>query len=313
MISNPIKFLGTLALLLSMAACTADGGFARMAATHPDPRGIETTKLMLTGNESNVVLSNTGQLRQVLADFGGNTNPANLKSMIQQIRASNEISGIDIPGLTGLGGGYGHAFLDLAGDAILGNGHFNQGARVVVTISGQILDYEFNRTINNDTGNGRLEVVTYITRRVVPAGAGMPSAKTDAYKWKIRVIDDGFTVVHRNDADPDGPFPGTIPFSSEMKDRVNSLGFVRKLWAKGEKIVVDEVKFVKDYTPGTDWTSVPPLDPGMTKYARLYESDANSCIDMMFAGEPPATMADLQGPPFYCLGRCAHPWIVNTR
>jgi hypothetical protein len=277
-----------------------------MMAQPPNASGIEPTKLMLKGNESNVVLSNQGKLRSVLKDFGGNTNPGNLKALIQQIRASNEIGGVDVPGLTGLGGGYGHAFLDLAGEAL-----DNQGARVVVSLSGQILDYEFTTTIDDDTGVGRLEVVTYITSRVVPSGMGVPPAKTDAYRWKIHVIDDGFTVVHRDDGASDGPFPGTIPFNQEMKDRIDSLGFTRKLWVKGEKIVIDEIWLDKNYdATNPDFVQLSSTDP---KYAKLFVSDENSCIDMMFVGQPPEEFDDLLAPPFYCLGRCENPWIINTK
>jgi hypothetical protein len=34
---------------------------------------------------------------------------------------------------------------------------------------------------------------------------------------------------------------------------------------------------------------------------------------MMFAGDPPSSLPAGAAPPFYCLGRCANPPIINTR
>ena len=191
----------------------------------------------------------------------------------------------------------------MASPALKPNGQFAQGARVVVSISGQITNYSFNRT----TGSGALEVITNFTRTVVPVGQGAPPSNTEAYRWQVSVQDGGFVVVERDDGAPDGPFPGTLPFTQEMKDRVDSLGFTRKLWAKGNKIQVDRVWHKK--ANSSKFQEVFATQP---KYSKLFETDSESCIDMMFVGEPPETFADLQGPPMYCLGRCAQPFIINT-
>ena len=59
----------------------------------------------------------------------------------------------------------------------------------------------------------------------------------------------------------------------------------------------------------------------MKKYQGLYDVDENSCIDMMFVrftrpdpSDPPIpiNMNELTAPPFYCLGRCEDPPIINT-
>ena len=277
------------------------------AQAQQDPRGIETTSLMLLGKAADVALASDSELRNTLKAFGGNTNPSNLGALVREIRNANQASGGSVPGMTGLGGGYGHAFLDLAEQALDGNGGFDRGKRVTVSLSGQIQDYAFDSA----AGSGRLEVITYIASTVVPAGGGTPTTKTEAYKWKVRVDAGGFSVVQRNDSAPDGPFPGTLEFSPAMKQRIQSLGFTRKLWAKGSKIVVEKVWRDANYRPANP--NFQELRSSNPRYARLYQSGPESCIDMMFVGEPPADMSGLQAPPFYCLGRCDHPLIINTR
>ncbi len=272
-----------------------------------DPKGTTSTRLMMQGDDNNDVLASSVALRDVLAAYGGNNNPNNLGQLISEIKSSNDNSSASVPGMTGLGGGYGRVFLELAEEALRGNGQFDNGKRVVTSFSGQIQDYQYN----SGDGSGRLEVMTFITSRVVPAGAGLPPPKIEAYKWKIRIDPGGFTVVPKG-SDPNNPFPGTLEFSDAMKDRVNSLGFQYKLWAKGTKIVVEEVSLDRNYKPlkKPNFKVLRASDP---KYTKLYQSDAASCIDMMFVEQPPAQMADLKGPPFYCLGRCDHPKIINTR
>jgi hypothetical protein len=308
MASRQLIAFSALAIVIGLAACAGQANLAQ--AQGPNASGIETTRLILLGNDGDAVLASGVAIRNVLKDFGGNTNPNNLGQLIQQIRNSNQSSGTDVPGTTGLGGAFGQAFLDLAEDAIAGNGQFDNGKRVVTSLSGQILDYAYNAA----DGSGKLEVNTYITSRVVPAGQGLPPPKTVAYKWKIRVDpttanSTGFIVVDRV-AGPQ-PFPNTISFTREMKQRVDSLGFMKKLWVKGTNIVVEEVRRDQNYNASNpNFQLLPPNNPN---YAKLYQTDASSCIDMMFVGDPPSTMADLQAPPFYCLGRCDHPFIVNTR
>ena len=253
-----------------------------------------------------MVLANRAALRRTLKSFA-DSNTNDLQELIREIAQANRADGGDVPGLTGLGGVLGHAFLDLAQESLDQNGMFDAGRRVVVSLSGQIQDYAFDR----DTGSGRLEVVTFFTRQVVPASGALTPARTDAYRWTIRVEAGGFEVIERDDALPDGPFPGTLAFSDATKARVASLGFTRKLWAKGEAIVIEAIALDRNHDP--DDPRFVELDRTKPKFARLFQTNAATCIDMMFVGEPPATMADLRAPPFYCLGRCEQPLIVNTR
>jgi hypothetical protein len=231
-----------------------------------------------------------------------------LDALIAAIEAANNSANDPVAGLTGLGGVHGRAFLDVAKSALLPNGQFDNAQQIVVSVFGQITDYEFNKSANNPMrGNGRLVVITYVTSTKVPLGNGNNVPKTEAYRWHVRVENDGFQVVPRDNANPTDPFPGTLAFTPAMLARINLLGFQYKLWAKGTDIKIDTVERKAGNSP--NWTILPKTNP---MYQRLYAEIDENCIDMMFVNEPPMILADGMKPPFYCLGRCESPLIVNT-
>jgi hypothetical protein len=91
-----------------------------------------------------------------------------------------------------------------------------------------------------------------------------------------------------------------------MKARIDARGYMYKLWATGTDIEIDEVARKAGNSP--NFVTLPSSNPN---YAKLYEEIDDNCIDMLFVAYPPATLGSL-GPPFYCLGRCQDPLIINT-
>jgi hypothetical protein len=207
--------------------------------------------------------------------------------------------------LTGLGGVLGRAFLDTAARAVDPSGNFDATQRVVVSVSGQITDYEFVEDGNTGRGNGRIEAITYVTSTTVPHGSGAIKTMTETYRWKVRVINNGFRIVDWVN-NPTDPFPGTLQFTPEMVNRINFLGMKYKLWAKGTDIKIDEVARKAGNSP--NFIVLPKNNP---EFAKLYAEIGDNCIDMMFVNRPPQALNGL-APPLYCLGRCASPLIVNT-
>ncbi len=290
-------------------------------------QGVRDTRLVVQGAPANDVLNRRGAsgLNSALERFGGTERSGKLFDRVSQIRDSNEISSIDVPGLTGVGGIFGHAFVEAAARKHIRNinrgagvwGRFDPLSSVEMNLAGQIVDYHHN----DGDGSGRIESITYIEYAYTPPGGGAPVEWTDAYRYKVVIDPGGFEVVPRCDVNPPqctpgdtDPFPGTIGFDSQTLQRIwdPTDGFRYKLWANGTEIRVTEVKRVANYTGGVDWSTVPAL-PNAGPYARLYETDADSCVDMMFQNEPPETLPDDAAPPFYCLGRCADPLLINTR
>lgn len=249
----------------------------------------------------NDVLANEEDLRRALDTlFPEVANVSNLGERIAIIRGGKE--GGDerrrFEVLRGLGGVIADEFLDAAAATLNDRGVFDGTKRVYEFIYGQIEAYTYDK----DKGSGTFQTVTYYTTVIIPAGIGPIISTTDAYRWNVAVGEGGFTVVDRDDSAPDGPFPGTIPFSQAMKDRVQSLGFQYKLWAVGTIIDIKDV-----------WHKA----PGSATFVRLADSDskydqtAENCIDMLFVNFPADQLGILK-PPLYCLGRCKSPELVNT-
>lgn len=318
MISTTIRMLGSLAGLALLAVCgtpheaeaqgQAPPASAPLEAAAGQPAALRAndivpSRLIVAGMPATAALESEKALNKALGALGApvGSPPANLRAKINQLRNAN------LKGNKSIGGIFSDAFLDAAADALSGN-NFAGNKRVITFMSGQITDY--NR--END-GSGYIESTTFITRVVVPKGAGAPPIRTTAFRYRVEVAPGGFSIISRDDNASDGPFPGTLAFSPEMKARVALLGFNKKLWAKGTAIDVTSVAVDRNYNPAApNFVALPSNHP-------IYQTDAESCIDMMFnipSGndeDVPKTFAELQAPPFYCLGRCANPLLINTR
>ncbi len=270
----------------------------------PNSAGIMSTTMVIGGKPANIAIANQKLLRDTLLSYrvrdqGAPPNPT-LGQLITEIETANSDSSKQAPGMSGFAGVMGHAFLDAAKQAIL-NGNYNRQTRVELSFHGQIEKYVYNTD-----GSGELTAVTYITRTIIPAGNGTPNGKTEAFKWELTIQAGGFSVVAKGN-NPASPFPGTLSFTPEMRQRIDSLGFMYKLWAKGTKIKIDRIWHVAN-TNNMNWIELKDTNP---KYAKLFDENAENCIDMLFVDSPPPDLNGM-GPPLYCLGRCANPLLVNT-
>lgn len=158
-------------------------------------------------------------------------------------------------------------------------------------LSGKIRRYLFN----DQNNSGYLEVDTTVETFVNGNLVGK-----DAYWWAIAVMPGSYGVFKKDNTNPNDPFPGTIPLPDSALDPDNPGGIVQrgldhKLFAKGKGIVVLAVKKNGKMLPATD---------------PVYASSVDSCIDILFRGYPPEDTLPPQSA--YCLGRCAHPMVVNT-
>ena len=307
--SSLAKCLGVIAFALLLSASVSQQMAQAQTAATDD---ITQQRLLIKGDtwpaplEVNVALSNETNLRMALEEYGNFPGTPNLGNLISQIRSANGNPAGQVPGMTGLGGALGHGFINAADSALnQSNGNFDTTQQVILAVSGQITDYAFVEDGNTGRGNGRLEVITYVTSTKVPHGNGPLITRTEAYKWKIRVINNGFRIVPKG-TDPNDPFPGTLQFTPEMVNRINFLGFMFKLWVKGTDIKIDEV--ARKAGNSSHFVVLPKSNP---EFAKLYAEIGENCIDMMFVDRPPSTLGGMQ-PPLYCLGRCQSPLIVNT-
>ena len=266
------------------------------------------TRMLINGNPSNIAIANTKLLRKALKDYkaenvtGMGANPT-LEELKDNIIEANADSNAKAPGMSGLSGILGRVFLEAADKAISSGDNYDRQRRVEISLRGQIKKYAYNKADQS----GSITSITYIDRTIIPAGNNDPIVKTEAFKWEVTVEAGGFEEVFIGKKPLTDPFPGTLEFSPFMIDRIESLGFEYKLWAKGNKIRIDKVS--KAININNDlWKELKKTNP---KYAKLYERNDDNCIDMMFVEEPPADLMDM-GPPMYCLGRCGNPMLVNT-
>lgn len=123
--------------------------------------------------------------------------------------------------------------------------------------------------------------------------------KPVVFRWHVFA---DFQVAPKVDSgpgfNPADVFPNadTVPISI-----TTASGFSHKLWARSDALKVTLAE--KKLGAG----SFSPLPPP------FYQPAAGSCIDMMFAGYPPEKLPSTASPPFYCLGRCKYPPIINTK
>ncbi len=256
-----IKSAVLAAFVVSLAACTdmqspPGDEPVHVTATPADWRGIMSTSLVTNHRNgsaanpsiSSVALGSKNQLRKLLSDFyvraQGDPADNNIGRIIGNIRNANRVNGRVVPGMTGLGGVFGHALLNRSKAALNGN-NFNAAERMIVTIAGQINYFEFRETSGINAGDADIVATTYITWKKVSSGLGNPPAESDAYRYTIAIRNNGFKIVEIGN-DPNDPFPGTMNFTEDMKKRTVSLGFKYKLWAEGTDIRVTKVERKKN-------------------------------------------------------------------
>lgn len=315
--SNPLL---PVLVMLFLTACTPtsknDPNKDNLAIlTYP----VDTKITIGTANKSaNQTLEDENLLVKVLDDFGA--TGSNLGERIENLQNANGHA------TTGLGGIYGHIFLDDAKEHLTGPGNWNSNVSVTEDVIGQITNFYRDEI----SGAGLFHVTTLVTTTLItPGNPGNPPAiKKVAYHWQVEVDAGGFTI-HRNchkftdvDCDPvnpNQPFPGTMTLDQNMLQTVIDRNFHYKLWAKGTGIKV--IKVYRRNNPGNGIPAPPPSSGNPApwkllneaKYQGLYATTNASCIDMMTIGIPPTNINNLPPVPFYCLGRCESPAIVNSR
>lgn len=248
---------------------------------------------------ADVALQNEANLRAALSSYlaPGTPLPANLGQAIAAIRQSAS------PGLKGIGGVSGEAFLYLAEQALGPGGNFATGKKVEAVVSGQIVDYSFDAA----TGNGRIVSATYIDKVI---NGSTPPNQRQTFVWEVTVVkevsdpDSGFRVLGRQSGS--NPFPeAPIEYPPDLVERIQAL-YPFKLWAMGTSINIDNVWYRQ--TPQSKWKKIDDNH----RFKGLKDEDPKNCIDMLFTATPPSSLDGLSTPPFYCLGRCDRPFLVNT-
>ena len=171
-------------------------------------------------------------------------------------------------------------------------------------ICGKIRDYVYDE--GQKSGHLAVDTRIDVFDTAASYNAGTPDS-VERYHWDIEV-DGIYRVIQRDDNNPADPFPNTVKLPDAAKDPANpdgiwQRGLDHKLYAKGTGIKVRHV--YQRFDDGR----IERLPAGHPYYVSTDES----CIDLLTAGPPPATVGELPPQSGYCLGRCDHPQVVNTR
>jgi hypothetical protein len=253
---------------------------APVIAQVPDQEGFETWITMVGGAPIEEVLAEPERAASVVEELLGNSDREFVRGLLERLRRGVAFP-VDVRGVPSALGG-------IAGFAVVSFLEaYAAESRVGPTISGKIKDYVFDE---NDL-SGHLAVDT----RVYFPWSGI----IDRFHWDIEVRPGTYQVIPHS-GDPNNPFPNTVAFDPPKLADIAQRGLDHKLFAQGPGIRVRDVYKIGD-------------DGSIQRYPDnhpYYASTLDSCIDLMFAGEPPAIYLPPQ--PGYCLGRCAQPAVVNS-
>lgn len=296
-----LKTTATIVTILGLSACALiqreeRAAPARVAEAEPEA-GYQEIALVVEGLPIDALFASPARLSEAVLGLADTDNPEQIRAWIDVIE-SQDGDAADVPSnLTGIAALPSvqllHAYL-----ASLEGVDFN------IRVRGRIDDYIYDAA--KQAGHLAVNVKYEIFSTAASYTSGIPDHVKE-YHWDVEVTDGTYEVVPHS-GDPNNPFPNTL--ANLPLDRIAGdptavpplPPLVNKLWAKGKGIVVRHVYEV--FSP-TSIVRLPDKHP-------YYVSTDESCIDMMWAGPVPAIKTEPFGPPAYCLGRCAHPEIVNT-
>lgn len=285
MIQSFTARLAIVATILGLAAC-AELGQGDNGATKGSAHSKFSKLALVVNGKSIDALTPSGigaELRKVDIDIG---KKAEVKAWQQAIRQGTADKGMVPPALTGISGFTTIQLVDVA---------LAEGAERQI-VSGKIRDYIFDKS----TGSGHLAVDTKVEfyNTLTSFNSSVPD-RIEQYHWDIEV-EGGFEVQPHSGNDLD-PFPGSVEFTDKTLKAIKKRGMKFKLFAQGKSIKVRHIYRRVDGGPLARLKASHPY----------YVSTEESCIDLMFDRYPPAT--ELPPQIGYCLGRCDHPQIINTK
>ena len=301
--------VAALSIATLLASC-ADGHHGIDADEAPDASGpydAVNLRTLLDFAAVDGAFATDANFRIALSRLGENCTTGNLRSCIARLQAQN--NGKGSAKFDSLGGIPTHAMLEVAESALKENGSF-KGKPKDFSITGEIrqkcLDvdetpgYEYKR---DD------EELTLCVRTVTSVNKG---GKKLAIEMLVKASSAKFDTKDLTKLN--NVFPEAGAATGIWVDWGTAAGFQSKLYAKGTDIIIEKVWVDKNYDPQSpDFELVPETGNKLKKYQALYDTYAHTCIDMMFSmNEPPRTLPSDAKPPYYCLGRCKDPMIINT-
>lgn len=301
--------------MVLVAACAQQAHKAAVDAETSSPFRQQDMKLKISGKDAMEALGSGAQIAALLKQV--EAGPGNsLRGRINQALNAPPAK------LAGLGGIQSRMALRSARPTLGANGNFKKKL-TTFTVKGEIQE-----TVDGEDGfyfepgqpmHMWVEMITTATGD--PEGA--VETESIAEMFRVEIPANG-VVVERKAGTGANVFPGFAGAAFAIDDTMAS-GFGYKLWAVGTQVKVTHYWIDDDYDPSGDpvyekytASTAPP------RYQSIFADDPAACIDMMFEKDPTLDVTDggalNEGklpagsePPYYCLGRCMNPPIVNTR
>ena len=310
-------FIPVLSAAFLVGACTTTEEPAAPAdmALMDSPYDPEDMLLKIKGADAAVALDSAAKVAAFLGDLEAPAD-ASLRGRINKLLNNPNAK------LAGLGGVQTLTSLGVANATLNAQGNFGAGLDSVDVV-GQI------QATDPETGTGPgfyfdpstgmyiwVQMTTTATRTVGNAPDKV-FEKVEMFRVEVPAI--AGDLVQGVQVEPRAATGDAFPrwtaaagFSVDPKD------FLYKLWAVGEDVQVTDY-WVDDCRPqcGT-WKKYKANTRPMPKpIAKIFEPSAVACFDMMFKVDPSTlpngTLPADAEPPFYCLGRCKQPPILNTK
>jgi hypothetical protein len=272
--------------LLAMIPFSCSGKSAQAQVTDPC-EGLPPWKFIVEGQTIDIYLREGG-VDRLLDGLDFDLSRRELAALLARLNENPLGIYPDLPPqLQGIGGfitaAFLQRFLDTAGNAVEvdQDGNLLNPSRSIApkVLSGKIRDFVLTRNPSDATrGSGHINV-----------DMCQEDERTGLkyfFHWDIEVFDDQFVVTE--EPSPDRARP-------ELD---------HKLSAKGGSIEVRHVYYRTSANP-----NLVRILPGAGQM--YYHSTPASCVDLFTEGAPPETYGELVSREF-CLGRCDHPFIVNT-
>jgi hypothetical protein len=251
---------------------------APVMAQEPDEEGFEPWVTMVDGAPIAEILATSERAAGVVQTLLGTQDRGVVTELLASLRQGIASQG-DVRGLPSAFGG-------IAGSVVVPFLEAYAADSLAPTISGKIKDYVFDKA----DMSGHLAVETKVEH---------PLGLVERFHWDIEVLPGTYQVIPHSGIYED-PFPNTVYFDDEKLKDIAARQLDHKLFAQGPGI---RVRHVYRILPDDSIERLHNNHP-------YYASTLDSCIDLMFAGEPPAIKLPPQ--PGFCLGRCAQPAVVNS-
>ena len=314
--------IGAAALLLLTGCTDADGQPTTGGDTPPvagSPFAEQELRLLVSGASLTSAARDNRKLDRLLETFGESGRNGNALARIDRLLNAPS------PKMRGLGGGQIRTALKaLKATADAGGGF--AGPLASVSVRGQI-----QQSVDGEAGfyfvpgqpmHMWVQMITVATR----------GDKTESIAEMYRIeVPANQTVVEARAGANGSVFPAfadaAFSIPAQMAKRDDGTMFYYKLWAVGRDVQVTQYWVDNDYnsSTGPNWTKYTLSDIGRVpqNVRSIFDKDDDACIDMMFVLNPARDVADGGAldagrlpanakPPYYCLGRCKNPPVVNT-